>query len=158
MAPKIFVVCPTPHPRKWGQTPPPVRPNRRSSAGGVGALSPVYRTQCRVVNASLRYRRVRPYSPSSSSGSRDIWHPEIPIRIEEIHFAQAVRLVRRFGEDREAVPPRRGFCYVRVTAMQAQLSTNAARAICGQARVERVLQIGMIGVQHPPHLAITQDG
>src|SRR6266446_2578175 len=130
MALRNLLVYSTPHPRKWGQTPPPVRPNRRSSAGGVGAPSLAYRTQYHVVNSSLRYRRGRPYSPSSSSGSRHIRHPEIPVRIEEIHFAQAVRLVRRFGEDREAAPPRRGFCDVRVTAMQAQLSTNAARAIC----------------------------
>src|SRR6266446_3233388 len=67
-------------------------------------------------------------------------------------------LVRRPGEDRETEPLRRSLCDVRVAAMQAQLSANAARAICGQARVERMFQIGMISVQHPSYLAITQDG
>src|SRR6266704_1681584 len=112
MAPRNLLVCPTPRPRKWGQTPPPVRPNRRASAGGVGAPSPGYRTRYHVVNLSPQYRRGPPYFPSSSSGSRHIRHPEIPISIEEIHFTQAVRLVRRPGEDRETEPLRRSLCYV----------------------------------------------
>jgi hypothetical protein len=69
-----------------------------------------------------------------------------------------VRLVSRARDDRETELPRRSLCYVRVAAMQAQLSANATRAIFGQTRMEWMLQIGMIGVQHPPHLAITQDG
>jgi hypothetical protein len=67
-------------------------------------------------------------------------------------------LVRRPGEDRETEPLRRSLSQIRVAAMQAQLSANAAWAIFGQTRVERMLQIGMISVQHPSHLAITQDG
>src|SRR5215510_4413869 len=88
----------------------------------------------------------------------DIRYPQIPVCIDEIGFAEAVGLIDGTGQYREAKPARYCFSLIRIATVQPQFRSHTARYILAETGVQGVIQVGMIGVEHPFNLAIAQHG
>src|SRR5262249_1568990 len=72
--------------------------------------------------SSARRSSVVPSSQAACSPlQRHIRDPDIPVGVDQVGFAQAVRLVGRRGQHRVAAAPGAGGGSVGVTAMQAKL-------------------------------------
>ena len=69
-----------------------------------------------------------------------------------------MRLVRRAGQHGEAEPAGGPLRLVRIAPVKAQLGADPARRAPAQQPGKGVLEIGVVGMEHPLRLAPAEDG